>query len=59
VGYYEARAEAAGEYASECAHEMIRDGDFNDIIEEMISEGIFDEAVLQRAFEILTEELKK
>jgi len=59
VGYYEVRAEAAGEYARECANEMIRDGDFNDIIEEMISEGTFDEAVLQRMVAILTEELKK
>lgn len=44
----EARREAAGEYASE----MVRDGDFDDVIEEMIAEGQFDDAVIARCQEV-------
>ena len=45
---YEARMDAAAEYAAEVAHEAFQDGDFDDDIKRMILEGEFDEEVKQR-----------
>ena len=43
--YYEARRDAAGEYAAEKAKEMVSDGDFDDEIVEAILNGDFDDTI--------------
>jgi hypothetical protein len=42
---YEARMEAAAEYASEVALDMIRNGDFDSNISDLIAEGNFDDQI--------------
>lgn len=42
---YEARMEAAGDYAAEVAAEMVRDGAFSDDLAEQILEGNFDDVI--------------
>lgn len=55
---FEARREAAGDYMSEVANELLRDGELDEEIREMILEGIFDEEVRKR-FKMLQKEKKK
>ena len=43
--WYEARQDAAAEYARECASEMFSDGDFSDEIAEQILDGDFDDTI--------------
>jgi len=45
---YEERREAAGDYVAEHAIEMVRDGNFDDEIRNMIMNGNFDEVVKER-----------
>lgn len=46
--WYERRAEAAADYASEIAYEMFHEGEFDDDIKKLIIKGRYDDAVFER-----------
>lgn len=53
---YEARSDAASDFISERAHDLVIDGDFDDEIIEMIMDGKFDDTILERIKEAMKNE---
>lgn len=53
---YEARRDAASDFISERAHDLVIDGDFDDEIIEMIMDGKFDDTILERIKEAMKNE---
>jgi len=58
-GYHEGVREAAAEYASEMAFEMLQNGTFNNEIIQMILDGEFDDAVKRRLMLMMKQKLRE